>query len=216
MFSRLFLILYCIIQQLSLFGVEKDGAISPNRYYGTWKIVKYSYSTGASANIKIAKGLIGKSISLEEKKAIVWDGENEIVSSKEILNPQYRIELRKTREVFTANGSVFSEKYKKELNINSETLYVLTISDAQGPLYELMMSNENLIFPSDGYFFLLEKAMKIKVILGDTVRCKYNEKTGECTGFVIQGTRKQGGKVQHVKPLNKKVPMEVDEPKKKK
>jgi hypothetical protein len=82
------------------------------------------------------------------------------------------------------------------------------------PLNEFfMLSKDSIVVGGDGYLHFLRrltnKIQKYNPVLGDTVRCLYHEdKT--CTGFVIQGTRKTG-KVIHVKPANKNVPLEIDE-----
>lgn len=51
------------------------------------------------------------------------------------------------------------------------------------------------------------KIASSKEFFGDTVRCKYGAKCPD-TGYILRGSRNVSGRVIHVSPYNKKVPME--------
>ena len=73
----------------------------------------------------------------------------------------------------------------------------------------LFYTNNKLFAIYNSLILIMERKTLSEIVDGDTVRCLYHEgKT--CTGFVIQGSRKSG-KVIHVMPLNKNVPLEVEE-----
>ena len=114
-------------------------------------------------------------------------------------------------------GNILDITYrKKELS----KIYVLKPVDDKGGstcfnnCAEFYLKQDTLISMCGGYTLFLLKVKEEKSELipseGDTVLCKYHETNGECTGYIIQGTRRSG-KVVHVNPVNKNVSLEIEE-----
>jgi len=127
-----------------------------------------------------------------------------------MLNPSYELHVENSFDFIYTNYNITPDR----LGILEDSVQVLSAT-FNGPLatVNFLFFNKTIILQNEGVFFFLEKRLDNSLhkipSAEDTVRCLYNEdKT--CTGFVIQGTRK-AGKVVHVKPANKNVPLEIDE-----
>ena len=111
---------------------------------------------------------------------------------------------------------VFTDFDYRTMGIVEDSILVLRVNSPINdfhPPHDIIISKSFLITEYGGFFYFFHRNIfdqRIKQTTSiDTVRCLYHE--GKyCTRFVIQGSRKAGA-VIHVKPLNKNVPMEIEE-----
>lgn len=181
---------------------------------GKWEIVNRVYIDDRYP--------LSKKESMECSGNIVVFYEDSVVGSKD--NCFYGMKCQKPNyKVQKVNTLIFFEgdtTYKKLYGITEDSLNIVITDCGGAPFEYIYFITENYItLGVDNYTFFLQrvdasrkKNISFEPSVGDTVRCKYRETSGECTGYIIQGTRKSG-KVVHVNPVNKNVPLEIEEEK---
>ena len=182
---------------------------------GKWKIVKRVYAD--------EKYTYTKKEEIECSGNIVIFYEDSIVSSKDTCfygikcyAPNYQIQKVNAYSHYEGDTS-----YMKLIGITGDSIRIIS-TDCGVPYAFIDILNENFICCGmDNYTVFLQRVVtsvenlnqkSALPAVGDTVLCKYRETSGECTGYIIQGTRKSG-KVVHVNPVNKNVPLEIEEEK---
>lgn len=129
-------------------------------------------------------------------------------------SPSYKYEL--------VNPYVFFENDSSFVRLLGKTKDSLMVvyTNCYGPPYQYiyMLNEDNIALSMNGYLFFYNRKQPFNrphnnsyiPLSGDTVKCLKNEKGGNCTGYVIQGSRAKG-KAIHVIPMRKDVPNEIKE-----
>ncbi len=180
--------------------------------YDNWYVKGFSSLPISALSDEDAQKFIEQSVSLRTNLATVFNDT--------CVNPNYIINK--------VNANTYLSKYRtarEAIGIKSDMIYTIELSCKSTPKYSndespefnyvLLYDNNRLSIIYNGIVFHLEKMhtinKKSNVTEGDTVKCMYYQNVN-CTGYTIQGTRKKG-KVVHVTPNNKNVPLESEEEK---
>jgi len=211
------LLFYIFILLWSSCVAQRRGKISSNDIYGQWKCVKLDKRGFQKYTLEQAKMLEASTLTIDSGKFFYGD---EIDFVKPCSFYRWK---KSTYDTVNLSGNILDITYKK---VELSKISKLEPVDEKGEFgcfnncAIFYFKQDTLINICGGYTLFLLKVKEIQegsssTISADTVRCRYKEKGGVCTGFVIQGSRKNG-KVIHVKPVNKNVPLESEEQKKRK
>jgi hypothetical protein len=171
-----------------------------NDYLGVWIPISYKFCEIIGSNKNEISTMMKSTISIKESFIVFLNDT--------IYKPTYIFDSTRLDEALICNIS------SQEIGISGDSIYRLNVAfpaEDPNPPIDFIISKPFLIVELDGVIYYLKRKNKFETIpvYGDTVRCKYREKGGVCTGFVIQGSRVTG-KAIHVTPKNNKVPLEID------
>jgi hypothetical protein len=188
------------------FGVNNiDKKSNLDNFYGKWEVYKCEESEQAPGS-KSKSGKYLHKIILLKPDLIIFFGDT-------CRSPLYKIQKVDIQEYLWNNY-----REHQAANIKQDSMLTIYLSCKEKPtspyfsnIYNglMLIEKDKLMDFEEGLFLYLKRideSVDIVPKIGDTVKCYLGAKCGY-TGYVIQGTRKNGT-VKHVRPLNKNVPME--------
>lgn len=190
--------------------------ISSDSIYGQWTYVKHGWWQASKFGKEEVENIKLSILNVEKNR--VYFANLKFIDTCKYSQIEYRnfFEEGKEKSSYSEDYQYMMLKYPKaELS----KIQRVKLNCEYNCLGELYLKQDTLILNFCGgvTFYMIKTPDKTKLnidgmpIVGDTVRCKYQETGEECTGYIIQGTRKKGGKVVHVNPANKNVPLEIEE-----
>lgn len=211
------ILLFCVLQysckaQTNIAAIAKPTKDTFN-ILGEWSVVKRISVQEKLPIPEEEKGRCLNHVITFSKESIVTPNDSCFYGDV-CTSPNYKVRKYGTFQFFEDDTSNISL-----MGIAKDSVEVIENHCEHAMFSYIYILNQNTLFLGDGYgygYFLNRVSSKLPnaKLPADTVRCRYKEGGGVCTGFILQGTRK-GGKVVHVKPVNKNVPLEAEEKKKK-